>query len=75
MPWLQMHATDGGKKLMSDYQFGGIPYIVLIDANGNLYAKGLRGEAIRTAIQNAINGVAPEKPAPRKSISMGAMSM
>lgn len=50
MPWLQMHATDGGKKLMSDYQFGGIPFIVLIDANGNLYAKGLRGEAIRTAI-------------------------
>ena len=75
MPWLQMHATDGGKKLMSDYQFGGIPFIVLIDANGNLYAKGLRGEEIRTAIQNAINGVAPEKPAPRKSISMGAMSM
>ena len=75
MPWLQMHATDGGKKLMSDYQFGGIPFIVLIDANGNLYAKGLRGEEIRTAIQNAINGVAPEKLAPRKSISMGAMSM
>lgn len=75
MPWLQIHATDGGKKLMSDYQFGGIPFIVLVDANGNLYAKGLRGEAIRTAIQNALNGVAPEKPAPRKSISMGAMSM
>ena len=75
MPWLQIHATDGGKKLMSDYQFGGIPFIVLVDADGNLYAKGLRGEAIRKAIQNALNGVAPEKPAPRKSISMGAMSM
>lgn len=75
MPWLQMHATDGGKQLMSDYQFGGIPFIILVDANGNLYAKGLRGEAIRKAIQNALDGVAPEKPAPRKSISMGAMSM
>lgn len=75
MPWLQMHATDGGKKLMSDYQFGGIPFIVLVDANGNLYAKGLRGEAIHEAIQNALKGVAPQKPAPRKSISMGAMSM
>lgn len=49
---------------MSDYQFGGIPFIVLIDANGNLYAKGLRGEEIRTAIQNAINGVAPENRLP-----------
>ena len=75
MPWLQMHATDGGKKLMSDYQFGGIPFIVLVDANGNLYAKGLRGEASREAIQNALKGVALQKPAPRKSISMGAMSM
>ena len=75
MPWKQIHATDGGKQVMADYQFGGIPFIILVDAEGNLYAKGLRGEAIPKAIQNALDGVAPEKPAPRKSISMGAMMM
>ena len=73
MPWKQIHATDGGKQVMTDYQFGGIPFIILVDAEGNLYAKNLRGEAIPKAIQNALDGVAPEKPAPRKSISMGAM--
>ncbi len=75
MPWLQMHATDAGKQVMSDYQFGGIPFIILIDANGNIYAKGLRGEAIPAAIQNALDGKAPTQPAPRKAISMGAMMM
>ncbi|MBQ8422678.1 MAG: TlpA family protein disulfide reductase [Coprobacter sp.] len=75
MPWLQMHATDAGKKIMNDYQFGGIPYIILIDANGNIYAKGLRGEAIPEAIQKAIDGVSPTNPAPKKGVSMGGMMM
>ena len=75
MPWLQIHATDGGKQVMSDYRFNGIPHIVLIDAQGNLYAKNLRGDAIRETIQKALDGVAPEKPAPRKSISISAISM
>ncbi|MCD7711104.1 MAG: redoxin domain-containing protein [Porphyromonadaceae bacterium] len=75
MPWLQIHATDGGKQLMTDYQFGGIPFIILVDAEGNLYAKNLRGEAIPETIQKALDGVAPEQPAPRASISMGAIAM
>jgi peroxiredoxin len=37
MPWLQLLAPKGGKEVMNTYQFSGIPYILVIDKEGNIY--------------------------------------
>lgn len=54
MPWAQVCAPGAGKDIMKDYQFSGIPYIVLIDENGKILAKNLRGESIDRAIDAAL---------------------
>lgn len=74
MPWKQGWVTDGGAGVMDLYQFGGIPFILVIDQAGNLYRKNVRGNDIRKALEDVLAG----KPASEKktvSISMGAMSM
>lgn len=70
MPWKQGWTPDAGKSVMQTYQFSGIPFILLIDKEGNIYRKNLRGEAIKAAIQDALAGKTPTAP---KSISMGMM--
>ncbi len=47
MPWPQILAPQSGKEVMELYQFSGIPFIVLIDKDGKLIGKHLRGEAIK----------------------------
>jgi len=44
MAWPQVDAPKAGKQIMKDYQFSGIPYIILLDKEGKIIAKGLRGE-------------------------------
>ena len=74
MPWNQGWVADGGAHVMDLYQFGGIPFILVIDKEGNIYRKNVRGEEIRRAVSDALSG---KKTAEKKSvsISMGAMSM
>lgn len=70
MSWQQGWVDDGGKTVMDLYQFNGIPFILVLDKDGNIYAKNVRGESIRQAVQKALNG---EKPSQPKSISVGMM--
>lgn len=72
MPWPQVCAPGAGKDIMKEYQFGGIPYIILLDQEGRIIAKELRGEKMREAIEKAVSG---ELKAPKKKVSMGAMGM
>lgn len=76
MPWLQLQAPDGGKQVMEDYQFGGIPFVVVLDAEGKIYKKNVRGAAIEEAIKELLSGaatVAEENAS--VAIPMGAMTM
>lgn len=70
MKWPQGWVKDGGKEVMDLYQFGGIPFILVIDKDGNLYKKNVRGENIKTAIQDCLDGKKASAP---KAISMGMM--
>ena len=54
MPWAQVYTGDAGKEIMELYQFSGIPFIVLVDADGNLAAKNLRGENIAAEIEKQL---------------------
>lgn len=72
MPWDQAWVKDSGKEVMSALQFGGIPFILVLDQEGRIYRKQVRGKAIREALQDVLAG----KPAVSTSgtvISMGAM--
>lgn len=74
MAWKQGWVTDAGKEVMDLYQFSGIPFILIIDKDGKIYKKNVRGEEIRQGITDVLAGkTAKEKET--ISISMGAMSM
>lgn len=74
MAWKQSWVTDAGKEVMDLYQFSGIPFILIIDKDGKIYKKNVRGEEIRQGITDVLAGkTAKEKET--ISISMGAMSM
>ncbi|SMD02878.1 TlpA disulfide reductase family protein [Pedobacter nyackensis] len=45
MPWTQAHAPES-KPVMSSYLFSGIPYLVLVDKEGRIIEKNLRGESL-----------------------------
>ena len=72
MPWMQGWTPDAGKSVMNTYQFGGIPFIILIDKEGNIYRKNLRGEDIKNAIDDCLAG---KKVAPKVVMSMSAAMM
>lgn len=72
MPWMQGWTPDAGKTVMNTYQFGGIPFIILIDKEGNIYRKNLRGEEIKAAIDDCLAGKKVEKKVV-KSISAAMM--
>ena len=74
MPWKQGWVLDAGKEVMDTYQFSGIPFILIIDKEGKIYKKHVRGEEIRQGIMDALAGKTA-KPKESVSISMGAMSM
>ncbi len=46
MPWTQILAPESGKDIMKTYQFSGIPYIILLDKEGKILAKNLRGKKL-----------------------------
>lgn len=54
MPWTQLITDDAGKRVMSQYEFHGIPFIVLIDADGNYLARQLRGEMLTFEIEKIL---------------------
>ncbi|WP_316791128.1 TlpA disulfide reductase family protein [Pedobacter frigoris] len=45
MSWSQVNAPDS-KKLMNDYLFSGIPFMVMVDKEGKIVEKNLRGESL-----------------------------
>ena len=54
MGWMQGWTPDSGKAAMDTYQFNGIPFILMIDKEGKIYRKHLRGEAIKKAIDECL---------------------
>lgn len=60
MPWPQVLAPKAGAEVMDLYQFNGIPFILLLDQEGKIVAKHLRGEAVGTTIEDLLNGIRPE---------------
>lgn len=76
MPWSQVLAPSAGKETMKAYNFSGIPYIILLDQKGHIIAKGLRGDGIAKALEDALSGkLNVESVKPKTSVSMGAMGM
>lgn len=51
MDWPQILAPDAGKEIMKSYQFSGIPFIILLDKNGKIVEKHIRGVKIKEAIE------------------------
>ena len=74
MPWDQAIVPNAGKEVMELYQFSGIPFILVIDKEGNIYKKNVRGEAIKTALQEVLDGKTAS-PAQPKSVIGGSMMM
>ena len=72
MAWPQGWVTDGGKAVMNTYQFGGIPFILVIDKDGNIYKKQVRGEAIKKAVEDALSGKKAQAPKSVGVMMMGA---
>ena len=72
MPWLQLLAPNGGKEIMESYQFSGIPFIIVLDKDGKIYKKNLRGEAVKNAVNDVLSGKKAEAP---KVIGGVGMSM
>lgn len=54
MSWAQLLAPNAGSEVMDLYQFGGIPFIILLDREGKIVAKNLRGEEIAKAIESTL---------------------
>lgn len=51
MPWHQVLAKDSGK-LMNDFLFNAIPYMVIVDPKGNIVETNLRGEALTAKLKS-----------------------
>lgn len=69
MPWPQAQAPKAGKDVMKQYQFSGIPYILVIDKEGRIVGKNLRGKALTEKIEEVLSGKKKE------SVAMPAMGM
>ena len=69
MPWMQVQAPKAGKEVMKLYQFSGIPYILVLDREGRIVGKKLRGKALMDKLNELVNGKKKEK------IVMPAMGM
>lgn len=73
MPWALGWTPDAGKEVMQLYQFSGIPFIIVIDEQGRIYRKNVRGEGIRAAIEDALAGKPAAGEKQVKSVAMGGM--
>lgn len=75
MPWPQAWVKDSGKAVMTTMQFGGIPFILVLDKEGRIYKKNVRGNQIREALKEVLSGKPAAKPEKSGSvIMMGGMS-
>ena len=54
MSWTQILAPEAGKEIMKEYQFSGIPHLILLDREGKIAAKNIRGEGIDKAIDELL---------------------
>lgn len=72
MLWKQVLSPDAGKEIMNMYQFSGIPFILVIDREGKIYGKSLRGDQIRETIIDALENKKKEAPQSSMSVMMGA---
>jgi thiol-disulfide isomerase/thioredoxin len=54
MPWPQVLATDAGVEVRQLFQFSMIPFIILIDSEGKIVGKHLRGEALKLALEELL---------------------
>ena len=68
MPWAQVQAPKAGKDVMKQYQVSGIPYILVLDKEGKIVAKNLRGKALTDKLEELLSGK-------KKSVAMPAMGM
>ena len=69
MPWEQVQAPGAGKEVMKQYQFSGIPYILVLDKEGRIVGKNLRDKALSAKLQELVSGKKKE------SVAMPAMGM
>lgn len=69
MPWQQAQAPGAGKDVMKQYQFSGIPYILVLDQEGRIVGKNLRGKALMEKLKEMTSGKKKE------SVAMPAMGM
>lgn len=69
MPWMQAQAPKAGKDVMKLYQFSGIPYILILDKDGKIVAKNLRGKALTDKLEEMLSGKK------KQSIAMPMMGM
>ncbi len=54
MTWTQVLAPKAGKDIMDLYQFSGIPFIVLLDKDGKIVGKNLRGISLENAVKELL---------------------
>lgn len=54
MAWPQVLAPESGKTITKLYQFSGIPFIILLDKEGKIIAKQIRGEEIKKLLEEVI---------------------
>lgn len=75
MPWPQVLAPNAGKDIMKEYQFSGIPYILILDKKGNIVAKGVRGEILTEKLAELVLGKEPAQKEQKEAVVMPAMGM
>lgn len=69
MPWTQVQAPKAGKDVMKQYQFSGIPYILVLDKEGKIVGKNLRGKTLTDKLSELVSGKK------KQSVAMPAMGM
>ena len=74
MTWPQALAPNAGSELTDLYQFSGIPFIILLDQEGKIVAKNLRGETIKETIEYVLGG-GSSAPKEKETASTGMTMM
>lgn len=54
MDWPQILTPNAGREVMNLYQFSGIPFIILLDREGRIVAKYLRGDSTEKEIDKLL---------------------
>lgn len=54
MPWPQLFTKDVGKEVMNKYQFGSIPFLVLIDKEGKIVQRGVSMDKLKEILNEVL---------------------